>query len=78
MKYKKGDFVKTNSTATGKIEIGKIEKILSKSRLMLISIPCGNGRTFYIGGIFCPVKDIKKATKSEIEKYHARMIARQI
>lgn len=71
-KFKKGDYVKTDSTITGKIEIGKIENI-SKSRLVLIiSIPCGNGRTFYMGGIFCPIENIKKATKSEIEKYYAR------
>lgn len=77
-KFKKGNFVKTDSTITGKIEIGKIEKIITKSRLVLISIPCGDGRMFYMGGIFYPIENLKKATKSEIEKYKAETMAKKL
>jgi hypothetical protein len=77
-KIRIGEFVKTDSNITGRIEIGKVEKFIVGSKMAIISLPCGNGKGFYIGGLICPVENLKKATKHEIEKYHATMIARKL
>jgi len=78
-KIRIGEFVKTNySNITGRIEVGKVEKILTESKMVIISVPCGNGKTFYLGALFCSIENLKKATKHEIEKYHADVMARKL
>jgi hypothetical protein len=72
-KFKKGDFVKTRMNG-----VGRIFKLLD-NRIMLIAVPVGSGRTFYMGGLICYSDNVQRlATKSEIEKYNAEIIARSL
>jgi hypothetical protein len=72
-KFKKGDFVKTRMNG-----IGRIFRILD-NRIMLIAVPVGSGRTFYMGGLIYYSDDVQRlATKSEIEKYNAEIMARSL